>query len=177
MKSTVRLFRAVPVETNQTCSPNEEVMLRTIKSGFILSPEVFFNYGGSRLENLVTIIEKEIGLSGKQANSAFHKSWDKIREASMEQLVLEQLVHYFTTYGMEHLGIYDEKFIYVPFEELDIPDIDRQISLVNIKGYTKDVIKQKLMALLGSGIAFSTDTIADVLEVTAFVGMDVYEIE
>lgn len=38
-------------------------------------------------------------------SNSFHKSWNKVATASIEQLVFEQVVHYFSTYGMEFLGL------------------------------------------------------------------------
>ena len=85
-----------------------------MKNGYILSPEVVFNY--PNIDILLTTIDEEIGLSGKQMNASFHKSWQKVRDADIIQLVMEQIIHYITTYGFERLGIYDENSVYIPNE-------------------------------------------------------------
>lgn len=46
----------------------------------------------------------KLGLNNEIWSNSFHKSWEKVENASIEQLVFEQLVHYFSTYGMEALG-------------------------------------------------------------------------
>lgn len=178
MQSTLKLFRAVPIKEKKDGLLDKKVLSRTIKSGFALSSEIFANYSGKELDTLVTQVEKEIGLSGKQANSSFHKSWKKVKEADIEQLVLEQLVHYFTTYGMERLGLYDENFIYIPTEELKIPKINiNKIPLILIKGYTKEELQYKLMQLLGTGIAFADDTIKAIIDVVTYVGFNPEDID
>ena len=104
------------------------------------------------------------GKDGALWNATFHKSWNKVAKAPLAQLVLEQLMHYFTTYGFESLGVYSEDTIYIPKEALDIPEltIDDKIKFVNIKSLTEEDVKSKLMALLTSGIALSEETIDDV---------------
>ena len=104
------------------------------------------------------------GKDGALWNATFHKSWNKVAHASLAQLISEQLMHYFTTYGFESLGVYSEDTIYIPKEALDIPElaIDDKIKFVNIKSLTEEDVKSKLMALLTSGIALSEETIDDI---------------
>lgn len=51
------------------------------------------------------------------------------------------------------------------------------LHLVVIKGYTKEELKQKLLALLQSGIALGEDTISDVVEVALSVELSAEEIQ
>lgn len=176
MKSTIRLFRALPIIEKKTKLPSKELLEKTIKKGFIFSPEIVYNYND--YDKLITLIEKEVGLTPEKLNSTFHKSWQKVKEASMEQLVMEQLVHYFTTYGFEALRIYDKDSVYIPNEQLEIPSlVVDELKLVIIKGYTKEELKKKLMDILSSGIALKEQTIIDVVELGSFVSLDEQDIE
>ena len=183
MESTIRLFKAVEVGVNLTIGKEEaekavrNLFEKTIAKGFIFSPEVARNYTETELDKIIKIVEKEVGLTAKQMNSSFHKSWKKIKEASIEQLVIEQVIHYFTTYGFESLGIYDKDSVYIPNEKLEIPELEEGITLVVIKGYTKSEIKEKLLSMLHSGIALGEDTINDVTDVATFVELTEEEIE
>ena len=47
-------------------------------------------------------------------NASFHKSWEKVADAPIEQLVFEQIIHYFSTYGLESLGL--QASPYIPVE-------------------------------------------------------------
>lgn len=177
MKSTIRLFKAVPIKTKKKRKLNQEILARTIKSGFVFSEEVIGNYSGNELVKLIRLVEREIGLKAKEINSSFHKSWKKIKEASLEQLVIEQIIHYFTTYGMESLGLYDKDCVYIPNEVLEISEIDiDKIELTIIKGYTKKELKEKLFNLLQTGIALKEDTIKDVLDIALYVELNEKEI-
>lgn len=177
MNSVIRLFKAVEIKSKKKKEPSKAILKETVKRGFIFSPEVIGNYSETGLNNLIKAIEKEIGLTAEQMNSSFHKSWKKIKEASMEQLFFEQITHYFTTYGFESLGIYDKDSVYIPNERLDLPNLKEGITLVVIKGYTKGELKEKLLSLLQSGIALSEDTIKDIVDIAVYVGIEEKDID
>lgn len=203
MEATIKLFRALPIETRLKSADDQtytELMEKTIRLGFVFAPDVVANY--SNYDELIKVVQKTIGLSAEQINSSFHKSWVKVKEADIEQLVVEQIAHYLTTYGKECPGLYlvekeiqwgvddladkvsrledieidkvqDSDYVYIPKEALDIPALDLDaIRLVVIKGYTKEELKDKLIKMLASGIALAEDTIQAVLEVAMLVGFD-----
>lgn len=176
MDTTVRLFKAVEVKTKERENPSETLLEETIKRGFVFSPEVICCYSRGELNQLIVTVEKECGLTAEKMNSSFHKSWGKVKDASIFQLVLEQLVHYFTTYGFESLGIYDKDSVYIPNEKLEIPELTEGIKLIVINGYTKDELKGKLLALLQSGIALAEDTLKDVVDLATYLGFGEEEI-
>lgn len=70
------------------------------------------------------------GLSNEMWKNTFHKSYEHVAETSMEELVAEQLVHYFSTYGLEKMGF--RAMPYVPVEELHL---DLEAS-ANKRGFT-----------------------------------------
>jgi len=166
VQSTLKLFNAVPVKTAEKKNPTKEIIAKTINHGFILSPEVFANYSVDELSDIIETASEEIGLSPEQMNSSFHKSWKKVRDAPIFQLLIEQIFHYITTYGYERLGIYDKNSVFIPNEELNIPDLKDGIKLVVINGYTKEQLKEKLLVLLESGIALKT--IDELVEVATY---------
>jgi len=169
MKPVIRLFSALPIKKKKDKIASKELLQKTLSRGFVFSPEVVYNYSEQELLNLVKIIEKEIGLTPEQMNNTFQKSWKKVSEAPLIQLVIEQLIHYFTTYGFEALGIYDENSVYVPAGDMDIPNLTSDVKLVVIKGYTKEELKEKLLSLLNTGIALAEDTKKDVIDIAVFV--------
>ena len=69
-------------------------------------------------------------------------------------------------------------YVYIPKEKLDIPDLNIDgIKLVVIKGYTKKELKDKLLNLLGSGIALSEDSIKDVLSIAGSLNLNEKDVE
>jgi len=177
MRAILRLFKAVEIKFHNQENPNELLLGKTIPLGFIFSPEVVGNYSYQELFDMVTVISADIGLSAEQMNSSFHKSWNKVKTASIEQLFVEQIIHYFTTYGFEALGIYDKDSVYIPNEALEIPELSDNISLTIIKGYTKAELKEKLLSLLNSGIALGEDTIKDVLDIATYIELNAEDID
>ena len=161
--ATIKLFKILLVKNKKKKNPSKDLMNATLNRGFIFSPEVVGNYTESELLELT----EEIGLTPEQLNSSFHKSWNKVKDADIEQLIVEQITHYFTTYGFEAMGL--EADCYIPKEQLDIPQINN-LRLTVIRGLTKEEIKKKLLNLLG-GVALGEDTIKDVLQVVSLVGL------
>jgi hypothetical protein len=175
-ESTIRLFKALPIESNRTKNPTKEILSSTTNRGFVFSPKVVYNY--SDYESLIELVEKEVGLTKERMNNSFHKSWKKVKEAPIEQLVMEQMLHYMTTYGFEQLGIFNEESIYIPCEALEIPELEsNKVKLTIIKGCTKEELKEKLLKLLSSGIALKEKTIEDIIEVANFVGIESDDID
>lgn len=175
MKSTIKLFKALPIEGKKK-KTDKVLMKETIKRGFIFAPEVVAEYPDTK--HLIELIDDVFGMSAERLNSSFHKSWKKVATADIEQLIVEQIMHYITTYGFERLGIYDKDSVYIPMEELDIPKLKSgNLKLVIIKGYTKKELKQKLMDLLNLGIALAEDTKDDVLDVVTYVDINKTDVE
>ncbi|NOQ37387.1 hypothetical protein GQ472_00735 [archaeon] len=178
MKSTIRLFKGLPIkDAGVRAGGQDNLWDKTIAKGFIFAPEVIKAYPETELVKLIDVVDAELGLSAGQMNSSFHKSWVKVRDASMEQLFLEQVIHYLTTYGFKELGIFNEASVYIPAEKLDIPDLEvSDLNLVIIHGYTMVELKEKVTGLIRSGIALNEETILDAVDVVKLVGMDNDEI-
>lgn len=173
MESTLALFKALPI-TTKAKKTSSSLLKKSIARGIIFSPEVIGNYS----ENELLKILDDNFIGGMQMNSSFHKSWQKVKTASLEDLVLEQIIHYMTTYGAKALGIYDKDSVYIPEEKLKIPKIDiKEIQLTIIKGYTKKELKEKLLLLLNSGIALSEKTVKYAVDIATFVELTSVETE
>ena len=204
-KATLQLFKAVLVETKDGIYKSFPYPETTVPLGFVFHSMVWENYlvgDGFDITYLTKLVTDIYGLSAENLNQSFHKSWAKIKNTSMEQLVVEQLAHYLTTYGKQTPIEYieekqeqwmvdelamkiselddldvgkvlskDPDYIYIPKEELNIPELTEDLKLVIIKGYTKEELKVKVMDLLASGIALKEETITDLVEVLNYVGI------
>ncbi len=118
----------------------------------------------SSASDSVSIIKRWLdteSLDDKQLNSSFHKSWQKVTQASMMQLVIEQIFHYFSTYGLESLGVYNDSLIYIPAEVLELPD---KLPVKVIYGVSHQELLDRCFNLLASGIALKQETIALIFE-------------
>ena len=126
----------------------------------------------------MSVLEKAVEMYGKDGekwNQTFHKSFATVRDTSIEVLIAQQIVHYFTTYGLEALGLYDQDIVYIPHENLEIPELEEDIPMIVIHNITKEQLSEKLMTLLTSGIALSKQTIADIMELSDFIDKDRFD--
>lgn len=158
MKATLRLFNAVQVEAKADSLDQRATIERTIRNGYILDPAI------EPTADLLTEIDEVVGISGEKANAAFHKSWSVIQDTPQEALWLQAIVHYFTTYGFEALGIYNQHTIYIPAETLELPDIKGDIPLTVIKAMTADELLDGITRL-GSGAALGQQTLDDIMTI------------
>lgn len=174
-RATIRIFRSIPVTSKEKELLDAPLLKRCIEEGFLVSPELVHNYG--EIEELIILISEEIGVNGKQVNQTFHKSWKKVKDSPIEQLILEQITHYFTTYGFERYGVFSHDSVYIPAETLTIPDLDvKGFTFITINGITKEELKIKTLEMLYSGIALNESTIKDIVDIAKFVGLSEEEV-
>lgn len=176
--ATLRLFKAVPVSDSAPLPSQAEfeaVNRVTIRRGYLLAPSALRGYAGT--PKGIAEIEKMYGLDGEQLNNSLHKSFAKVRDASIQQLWVEQIMHYLSTYGAQAGGWYSDDTIYVPAEKLDVPEIDVEgFNFVVIRGLTPDDLRSELLNLLGSGAALSEQSVSDATLVGASLALTATEI-
>ena len=159
--SLLRLFNAVQVVNKESKGINQDILKRTIANGYILDPSILPS------KELLNTIEKVVGLSGSKANASFHKSWSIVKDSSIEDLIIQQIIHYITTYGFEALGIYREDAVYIPNEALELPTITDKVKLTVVKAMTSQEILDNII-VLGSTVALSKETLKDIMVIVEF---------
>jgi hypothetical protein len=149
----------------------EIINKHTIKRGYIFDNSVFENLSVDDVKSMMLLIKKETNFATKTGiNNAFHKSWEKIINSSIEELVAEQILHYFSTYCMEALG-FANSVVYVPVEKLSVPKINIDkfpIVVITVSDYAQ--MRERIFTMINSGIALKADTIATIVEVLNIVG-------
>ncbi|MCD0477554.1 hypothetical protein LPB90_03760 [Chryseobacterium sp. LC2016-29] len=140
---TLKLFNAVLAKKS-----NEKPFISD--EGFIIEPDALW-----AKKEIISYYSKE-KLNGNDLNKTFHKSWQKIKESSRIELLIEQINHYISTYGSDF-----QNEIYIPKEVLNVPDL--KLTFKVIKAYTEEEMQEKCLSLLKSGIALKEETIDDLL--------------
>ena len=158
LDATLRLFKAVQIKNCETDNVDQDTHAVTIPYGYVLDPRI------EPTPELLEVINNRVGVTGEQANAAFHKSWEKIRTADMEQLVLEQVLHYITTYGFSSAGIYDSSTVFIPAAKLELPEVSEDIPLTFIRGLSSDQLLSQIIEL-GSGVALHERSLNDVMTI------------
>jgi len=151
----IKLFKALPV-TEKT----NEISSTYLKYGVLVEDSVIKKYSSLQLLQIV----KKLVPQDSEINKTFHKSWRKIQDSHHQQLVIEQIFHYFTTYGLEMLGCYDKGTIFIPNEELKLEG-KGGIPFYVLRGITTDAITDKVKNILSSGIALSDDDLNNLIKV------------
>lgn len=127
-------------------------------------------------ESLFNEIIRQYGIDGFILNQTFHKSLEKVAKENIVTLYIEQIVHYFTTYGYESLGITDGT-VYIPNEKLEVPVLEDGIKLTYISQINLTELENKVTELVTSGIALSKQSVKDVITLSDFIKCDIEDIK
>ena len=136
----IKLFN-VALEDSQSGMDVYELNSLAIRYGYIIDPKVC---------NKATL--EFINELQANYNSTFYKCWEDVTNSSRESLLIDQLLHYASTYGAD----FDPNVFWVPNDApIEIPynqyTIIRPISLQDLQS--------KCINMLMSGIALSKDTL------------------
>jgi hypothetical protein len=151
INACLELFKVVPQSESVSNTP---VVL--IQHGVVIHPEA-----STYAKEIEAYLDLNT-LRGEDLNKSFHKSWQTILESTEEELIAHQLVHYFSTYGLQSLGLYSEDTIYIPEEVLEVPV---KLGFKVIKAVSNEELINRCKSLLESGVALVQDTITKLLDI------------
>lgn len=145
MMKTLQLFNAVIAKNS-----NDKPFVSDL--GIFIEPDAVW------AKDLIIDYYAKENLSGEALNATFHKSWSVIKNSSRYELAIEQIIHYYSTYGTDF-----ENEMYIPNEILEVPN--NKITFKIIKAYTKEEMTKKALSILQSGIALKEETLDDIIDV------------
>lgn len=163
-KATLRLFKSYLRDPGNGTGFKSEL----IKYGVYVKEEIS--------KRLFDEIKDQYGIDGFILNQTFHKSLNTVAETDIINLYIQQIVHYFSTYGFESLGITDGK-VYIPDEKLRVPVLEEGTTLTYISKIEESELREKLTDLVQSGIALSKQTIKDIITLSDYINVKIYEIK
>jgi hypothetical protein len=102
-------------------------------------------------------------------NTSFYKSWTKVQSVTLIERLRDQILHYFTTYGLMSLGLDSPEYVYIPTDEF-ATDSPKSLKLRVIKGISKENLNASCFKFLNAKIALQQDTIQNILNVLADCG-------
>jgi hypothetical protein len=151
---SLRLFNAVVVADKRDSGTVYEL---NEQRGVVIAPSAMH-----RITDIKRYVEEK-HLTGSELNSTFYSNWNKVRTVSLEDRLCDQILHYFSTYGLEFLGLDSPDYIYLP--NPGVKDVPERLQLLVIKGVTKVSMQEACFKLLSSGVALKQETIEDILYV------------
>lgn len=161
----LRLFKAFTL--NDELDSMKNTKLSSLDKGIIYTRDI--------PDSIKEEAEKMYGLKPEEWNNTFHKSFQTVLDTPIETLIAQQIIHYFTTYGMEAINLYNSDLVYVPHENLEIPELENDIELKVIRNISEQELQDKLMTLLTSGIALSRQTISDIMTLSDYLDKDNFD--
>lgn len=150
--AAVHLFKAVPPIS---IGKAKDVSTTALSHGIFFTPEAVQQ--NAILSDCLADIIGIYGFNIKNLNKAF-KTFKTVSSEPIEKLFADQIMHYFTTYGFEALGIYSQDSVYIPNTVFDAPDNVEPIKVTVIKAISIDELKTRIVNLLTSGAALKSST-------------------
>lgn len=146
---------------------------KLMASGIYLTEEAFylnpiFKSKDFDVDNVIEHFVKQYGYDFNQVNASFHTLAEAANKP-VQELLIDQILHYFSTYGLEALDIHSSK-AYFPVKELkDASFLDESlqestISVTVISAVTMSDVKERVDKMLSSGIAMKQKTINDLFD-------------
>jgi len=163
--ATLRLFKAVYNDGGFNEIPLE-VTIEAASKGILFAPNVSYDNGTA-----INAAVKMYGVDLFKISNTFHKTWDTVQEIDPMLHYLQQIVHYFTTYGFDELGVdYNANNAYIPNEKVMLPEGAKTVNFTIIKEVKDIDIADRLNTLVSSGVALSQQMVDDVLYLVNAIG-------
>lgn len=99
-------------------------------------------------------------LNSSKLNSSFYTSWEKVKNLPEIERLIDQVLHYASTYGTN----FQSDFVYKPNEKIEGLSEDR-LKFVYVRGVSKDELVEMCFQLLESGIALAQESVEDILSI------------
>lgn len=110
----------------------------------------------SKTSSVVLTANRLFGISYDNLNNSFHKSFKTVADMEPEKYYVQQILHYFSTYGLESLGFNAET--YIPNEILGLPENAEPIKVTVIKAVSTDELNDIIWNFICRPVALNTDT-------------------
>ena len=145
----LRLFKSYSDHRNVGVSINN-----LISNGIIINDLKHRPDGG--LQQLIIDL---FGVNANTINNTFHKSFQTVINSNKEELFIQAVLHYISVAADD---IFNTDIVYVPYEQLDVPELKENVVFNVIKYIDYEELGNKLKDLVCSNIALSNSTLEDI---------------
>lgn len=169
VQACLNLFKAVPNLEGEkfiTYNLNNE---RNLANGFFVTDKAFKVCPCVAATGIVDFIKSKFGYNIFELNQGFYKSFRTVTNLTPQQILINKLLHYMSTYGMESLGIFDRELVYIPNDALELPEDAKPVKVTIIDAIDNAEIEARTVKLINSGAALSEDTINALVTVVKFL--------
>jgi hypothetical protein len=155
ISSSLLLFGAVIGRNN----PNSNNFYIDQELGVVIAPSAMH-----LKDSILSEIKSNTLQNSQLNNTSFYKSWKKVQSVTLIERLRDQILHYFTTYGLMSLGLDSPEYVYIPTDEF-ATDSPKSLKLRVIKGISRVNLITSCFKFLNAKIALQQDTIQNILNV------------
>ena len=179
VQATLNLFQAVPNLEKENFSNYTLNNARNVANGFFITEKAFQSCPCVAGKTFFSYIKNKFGYDIFELNQSFYKSFKTVTELSPQQILVNKLLHYFSTYGMENLGIFERGLVYIPNDALELPKDSTPLKITVIDALDNAEIATRAVNMIQSGAALSQETLNSLAEIVKFlkISLDVDEIK
>lgn len=169
VQACLNLFKAVPNLEGERFPAYPLNNERNLANGFFVTDKAFKVCPCVASEKIRDFIKDKYGYNIFELNQGFYKSFRTVANLTPQKILINKLLHYMSTYGMESLGIFDRELVYIPNDALELPEDAKPVKVTIIDAIDNAEIEARTVKLINSGAALSEETINDLVTVVKFL--------
>ena len=171
VRAALNLFKAVPNLEKENFPPYTLDNEKNLAGGFFITEEAFKVCPCVADKKILKFMKDKFGYNIFELNQGFYKSFETVAELTPQKILINKLLHYMSTYGMESFGIFDRELVYIPNDALDLPEDAKPVKITVIDAIDDAEIETRTVKMIMSGAAFSADTLDDLAAVIKFLNI------
>jgi len=169
VQAVLNLFKAAPNLADEIFPEYILDNKKNLAHGFFITDKAFKVCPCLADKELFKFIKKKFGYNLLELNQGFYKSFRTVADSTPQKILINKLLHYMSTYGMERLGIFDRELVYIPNDVLELPDDAKPIKITVIDAIDNAEIEARAVKMIQSGAALAEETINDLAIVITFL--------
>lgn len=169
VQATLSLFKAAPnleIEKFPKFTLNNE---KNLANGFFVTERAFKVCPIIATDAFRPFLKDKFGYDIFELNQGFYKSFQTVANSSPKKILVNKLLHYMSTYGMEQHGIFDRDLVYIPNDALELPENAKPVKITIIDTIENAEIEARTLKMLQSGVALSEGTVSSLVDIVRFL--------
>lgn len=172
VKSVLNLFKAVPNLEGEKFPHYDLDNEKNLANGFFITERAFKVCPCVADAKILSFIKEKFGYNIFELNQGFYKSFRTVTELTPQQILINKLLHYMSTYGMERLGIFDRELVYIPNDALELPTDAKPVKITIIDAIENNEIESRAVKMIKSGVALSEETLSYIVNIVKFLDIE-----
>ncbi len=172
VRAALNLFKAVPNLEDKNFPPYVLNNAENLANGFFVTEKAFGVCPCVADEKIFNFLKYKFGSNIFELNRGFYKSFKTVADSTPQKILINKLLHYMSTYGMEELGIFDRELVYIPNDVLELPADATPIKITVIDAIDNAEIKSRAVKMIQAGAALSAETLESLAAIVKFLDIE-----